>query len=160
MRAGGKQRTRDGEQGFTLVELLVGLTIIALATGVAGLAFSARQPKESAADFAVQLQQLARLAHHDAITSGSARTILFDLEDRTVVYDRRGEIRDLPEGMELTLLAGLELIAEEGKVPVVFYGEGGSTGTKITLKDRNGEIARLETSWLTGQTKVLPDEED
>ena len=150
----------ERDQGFTLVELLVGLTIIALATGVAGLAFSSREKDDGATAFAGEVQTLARLAHLDAVTSGSARTIMFDLEERTVAYNRRDLVKPLPDGMELTLLTGLELIEERGRIPVIFFGEGGSTGSKITLEGRDGDRAQLETSWLTGRTKVLDDAAD
>ncbi len=142
------------------MEMLVGLTIIALATGVAGIALSGRHTQESAATFVQDLHHLSLRAHLDAMTTGTPRTILFDLEARTVRYVERDGIQAIPDGFEITMLTGLELIAEQGRVPVIFYGEGGSTGVEVTVKDTRGDVARLRTNWLTGRTTVLDNAED
>ena len=70
--AGSKQASlkpvwRSAEHGFTLVELMVVVTVIALASAIAVLAIPAnRGAKEEAARFALR----ARTAHDLAITTG------------------------------------------------------------------------------------------
>ena len=146
-----------GTDGFTLIEMLVGLLIIALATGLVGFALSGRQTETSAAQFAGQVNQMLAQAHQDALVSTATRTVDFDLEARTIRYGHRDQERPIPDGLELSVLVGLELVTLDGQVPILFFGEGGSTGAEITIAGGQLPI-RLYTSWLTGLTRELADD--
>ncbi len=146
-----------GIDGFTLVEMLVGLLIIALAAGLVGFTLSGRQAETSAVEFAGHVNLMLTQAHQDALVSATTRTVDLDLADRTIRYSHRDKTQSIPDGLELSVLVGLELVNSEGQVPILFYGEGGSTGAEITIAGDQLPI-RLHTSWLTGLTRELADD--
>lgn len=149
--------THHTTAGFTLVEMLVGLAIIALAIGIAGVAFLGRQDQSNALEFARDIQFLSLQAHQNAMMSGTPRELIFDMERRLVLAEGDQVKLMIPENLTITLLTGLELIEENGRVPLIFFGGGGSTGIEVKIEDPRGRIARSRTNWLTGLTKVVTD---
>ncbi|MDA4848837.1 prepilin-type N-terminal cleavage/methylation domain-containing protein [Hoeflea poritis] len=149
----------DSIQGFTLVELLVGLLIVALAAGLAGFALSGRQAQESKTAFVDDAVHILRLAHRDAMMTGTKRTVAFDLDKRVVRYLGQNLQLEIPEDLEMSILVGLELVSADGTVPVAYFGEGGSTGARFTVIDDAGLKLRFETNWLTGLTSRIDSED-
>ncbi|MCG8401959.1 MAG: prepilin-type N-terminal cleavage/methylation domain-containing protein, partial [Firmicutes bacterium] len=145
--------------GFTLVELLVGLLIVALAAGLAGFALSKRQAQESKTAFVDEAVHVLRLAHRDAVMTGTKRIVAFDLVKRVVSYPGQDLQFDIPDDLEISILVGLELVSADGTVPVAYFGEGGSTGARFTVIDDAGSKRSFETSWLTGLTSRIDDDD-
>ncbi len=145
--------------GFTLVELLVGLLIVALASGLAGFALSGRQAEEGKATFAKNVIQMLSAAHQDALVTGTTRTVSLDLSARSISYTQKDKSQSFPDSVELSVLVGLELIAADGVIPILFFGEGGSTGAKITIAGDDGGAITLQTNWLTGLTNEIRNED-
>ncbi|MEX3012092.1 prepilin-type N-terminal cleavage/methylation domain-containing protein [Hoeflea sp. TYP-13] len=159
MRRAQNTAADDKIQGFTLVELLVGLLIVAMASGLAGFALSGRQAEEGKAAFATKVVQLLSVAHQDALVTGTTRTVKLDLQSRNIAYLHRDKTENIPDSVEISVLVGLELIATDGLIPILFFGEGGSTGAEITIADSDGPAITVQTNWLTGLTYEIRDED-
>ena len=141
--------------GFSLAEVIVGLLIVALATGIAGISLSERQSEMTKAAFANQTIRLLRIAHRDAMMTGSTRFVDFNLPGRSIDYRNGTKHVQIPASFDLTLLVGKELVTARGSVPVAFFGEGGSTGVRVTVRDSHDMAIHFQTSWLTGLTEVI-----
>jgi len=146
--------TRSRNDGFTLIEVLVVMLIIALTAGISGYAFSKRQTDVTAHDYAREIGQMLTTAHQSAIISGKTAMVEFNIQSRTIVDHKEGHVSSIPRNIEIAILAGQELIATEGEVPVYFFGQGGSTGAQITIQDHNRRRAELHVNWLTGLTQL------
>jgi len=136
-----------GEAGFSLLELLIALAILALATTIAGVAFS----RSSAGfRFDAAVQELAldlREAQARALRSGQDVALAIDLDKRTYRLQSDPSVQ-LPPDVELRVVSAGEAMA--GSRPaIIFSPEGGSTGGAITMRfqDRSAVIA---IDWLTG----------
>lgn len=122
-------RAGAAEAGFTLLELLVVLTVMALATMVVAPRFaSLREPglRQVGRDVALEL----RGARGSAMRGG-------------------GIARVEPEAIGARLPAGFRL----GGDTIVFYPDGRSSGGSLRLADAAGEL-RLDVDWLTGAVAV------
>jgi type IV fimbrial biogenesis protein FimT len=140
------------QEGKSLIEMLMVLTIIGLASALAGphfLTLASRVQVHSATE---EIASELRLARQLALTKRDRVRLVFDLEQRTIVarfvnggtthhvyrYEDRGIVIEKPS-------AGLEIL---------FHPSGRSaTATTIQLRGREGQIQKLTVS-LTGRVAV------
>lgn len=122
-------RAGVAEAGFTLLELLVVLTVMALATAVVAPRFvNWREPslRQVGRDVALEL----RSARGRAMSSG-------------------GVARLDPAALDARLPAGFGLSGD----PLLFYPDGRSSGGRLVLTAATGAV-RLDVDWLTGAVAV------
>ena len=139
--------------GFTLVELLVVLTI---AAGLAAMAIPlgrAALPGLSLRAAAEGVATEARLARAEAIRRGSDGWIEFDLAGRR--YRRAGEAwKSVPAEFGF----GVSVAESERAGPVGrirFMPDGGSTGGRALLTHSEAGYA-VAVDWLTGAVALAP----
>ncbi len=143
----GQDSKAHRDAGFSLLELMVALAIMALATTVAGVAFSR---SSVGFRFDAAAQELAldlREAQARALRSGRDVALAIDVDKRTYRLQADPAVQ-LPEQADLRVVSAGEAMA--GSIPaIIFSPEGGSTGGAITmtLDDRS---AIITIDWLTG----------
>jgi type II secretion system protein H len=139
---------RIEQQGFTLVEMMVVLAVVALMTAIA-LPMIGRGRVEGAPDSIVRdLQSMFFAARIKALAQGHEQRIEFDLDKRSI--GGAGRTIHFGEGLQADLLIGQELLAADGSAALLFFADGGSTGAKFTLTDQRNRSSRIVVSWLTG----------
>jgi general secretion pathway protein H len=137
------------ERGFTLLELLVVLTIMALVTAVSMPLLRGRQDGIEARREVTALASELRRARLSALTNAAGAGIEFDLERRTF-RAAAGAARRLPDGMAMTLETVRSQQAGGRAGRIWFYPDGSSTGGRVTLRDR-GRLYRIDIDWITGR---------
>ncbi|WP_045835004.1 GspH/FimT family pseudopilin [Hyphomicrobium sp. 99] len=147
-------RRGGGEGGFTLLELLVVLVILALAGAVA-------IPKTRNESSAMTLRSVAtglaaelRAARADAIRTGTNQSVTIDAEHRKYWTGENGRVHYVPAGIEISASIG-----KSGSMPlarVSFEPDGSSAGGNIFLKAGNKK-ADVMVDWMTGATQVERD---
>lgn len=144
--------TREREDGFSLLEMLVVLSILALVVGLATPnLYGKRQP--SAVTVARQIEPLFRKARTNAIARGTTEAVLIDLEAGSIRYGQNDFVA-IPPGLNRSLLVGRELISSDGKATLVFQPDGGSSGVELRLKDGTGRSTITSVSWLSGIARI------
>ena len=147
-------RTRGRSAGFTLLEMLVVLVIIAAASLLAMAAFGGgmrgMQLKSSAKEIAAQL----RFARAVAISTGEPQDVVIDPKARSW-RGAKGRSGNLPgEGDVVFTGAGAAQFADatdsEGKGVVRFFADGAATGGRVRLL-ANGAGWDVDVRWLTGE---------
>lgn len=131
--------------GFSLMELLVALTILALAMSVVSLSVSRRSPSfemRRAASETVSLMREARLA---AQAGGVPAMVVFDPEARRI-SGPQGEAVKVPEGIETSLVSA----ASAGGPAIIFFPDGSSTGGKLSFEIL-GRRETVSVDWLTSR---------
>ncbi|SFH20223.1 Type II transport protein GspH [Palleronia marisminoris] len=143
----------SGEAGFTLVEMLVTLTILAVIAGLAAGALGRRDPTPAPRLVAEQLQAIILEARSDALRTGRDTSVAIDLQARTFAYPPGATPLRLPPGMSFK--GSLARPATGGSTAaLVFRADGSSSGAELELSSE-GSSARLEVSWLTGLPRVI-----
>jgi general secretion pathway protein H len=143
--------SREGEGGFTLVELLVVLTIIALAMAavpaiVAGL--PSIRLRTAADDMIATLREL----HQQAIRRGQTTELILDPAARAYRVSTDPTPRHLPEIVAELDFAPTAAVPAGGKRSIRFFADGSASGGTVLLK--NGErLAAINVDWLTGRVR-------
>ncbi|WP_375056551.1 GspH/FimT family pseudopilin [Zobellella sp. DQSA1] len=137
-----------GSKGFTLLELLVVLTISTLALAVALPRFAALLPGAELKSYSRQTAALLRLARSQAIATGEEVALLFDREARQTLLTGRPAPYPWPERIELVLSA----VTDSPPAPqeMTFYPDGTSSGGTLVVAG-SGQRYRIEVHWLTGR---------
>lgn len=143
----------EGQAGFTLVELLAVLVILALAaTAVLQIGRGSVESAKVRA-FLIGAETMMREARTAAVETMAEQDVVVDTKARRLVSEATGKVLDVPAGVTLEgKLARLEGKAR-GAYVVRFYPGGGSTGASLPFRFR-GKVYELRVNWLTGHADV------
>lgn len=139
---------RRGEAGFSLLEIMIALAILALAVTLVGVAFGRSSVGFRFDAAAQELALNLREAQARALRSGKDVALVIDVD--TGLYRLQDDPQvQLPEGVGLDVISAGEVMASSRKPVISFSPDGGSTGGAITLslEDRSTTI---NVDWLTG----------
>lgn len=152
---GRQQKVNPAKQaGFTLVELLVVMVIMALAyslaapmvsTGVAGTELKAAARKLAAG---------LRKARSEAIAQRRETLLTVDVENRKFQIGSDTKVYQLPPSIGIKLFTAQSELVSESTGSIRFFSDGGSTGGRISLAARD-RIYEVDVNWLTGQIAIL-----
>ncbi len=142
------------DAGFTLVEMLVVLAILAVTAAASGLMLSGGRAGRAVEATAGRLAADLARTRIDAIRSGEPRALVFDgaangwrREGAPPVVLEPGVRLDLSTAREARATAG-----PGGTATVAFLPDGRSTGGRIDI--RSGTVRRsLVVEWLTGTVR-------
>ena len=138
----------EAQAGFTLLELLVVLVIMALAaTAVMSVG---RSSLESARvrSFMVETEAMFRDARTAAIESRVQTAVMIDTKGRRLSVAGGGRVLEIPRGVSLDAKVA---VPKDGGLPSIrFFPSGGSSGGQLTFNFRGRSYA-LRVNWLTGR---------
>ncbi len=144
--------------GYTLVELLVVLTILGLVTAIAMPMFASVLPGAELKSAARNLGADMRFARSRAIAGNREVALSVNLETRRYSISGEARERSLPDELTIDVLtARSELEGENALRPrrasIRFFPDGSSTGGRVSLS-RGGQTYHVGVDWLTGRVKV------
>lgn len=152
-RPGASRDTRRTQAGFSLLELVVVLFLMALLMGLVlpGLISSWEREKNRATlrEFTTTL----RTARSEAVTRG-ARVRLF-LNLKTGRYRLEGSTQEgALKGVSLTDALLVWQNPEKSQGYIAFYGDGSTSGGKLALVEPTGRRYLLEVEPITGKVSL------
>lgn len=160
MRKAAKTKTRTSRAGkrraaagFTLLELLIVLTIVGIAfAALSGYLFADRSTL-SLQSASQELAGVLRRARGQALAQNIETAVFLDLKARRFGMEGGGETWDLPENTEVQFLTALEELSSDSRGVIRFFPDGSSTGGGVTLRSGN-RTNTVQVRWLTGQVSV------
>jgi len=146
------------QSGFTLVELVIVLLIIGIASGLAGIWISRGSGNLEIRKFTKELSAVLRHARTRAVSEKKIYCLVIDKEEqkyRLYVEDtdyKNVKIvtdKPIPEVMQMTLKD-----SDEESSHVEFFPRGNSTGGVIKIMHENGKTYFLNINRITGKVDV------
>lgn len=139
-------------RGFTLVELLVALVIMALVVASVPRLLVRGSP-------VLELEAAARLVRDglrevrlEAIAQGRATTLELDLAGHRLRL-AGGRERPLPARLGLALYTARDELIDQSAGRIRFFPDGSSTGGRVRLQAEGRRIDVL-VDWLTGRVRL------
>jgi general secretion pathway protein H len=143
--------TVDGQSGFTLLELMVVLGILALTLAIAAPSLSRAREPLLLRSAAYELAGHLRSARAAARTGNIEHALTIDPAQRA--YWAQGVVaqRPLPAGVRVLVPDSERLGTAAGRVR--FFPDGSSSGARIVLDDGR-RTAAVSVDWLNGDVRV------
>lgn len=138
--------------GFTLLELLVVLTLASLLLAVVTPRFAALLPGAELKSYSQQTAALLRLARSQAISRGEEVALIFDSELRETRLTQPRLGFTWPDGLNLVLKprAQGQLEQLEPSPRITFYPDGRTEGGEVRITSATRQY-RIQIDWLTGR---------
>ena len=139
--------------GFTLVELLVVLTVIGLIIALAPMAMNRAMPSLELRTTTRELAAALRNTRSTAIRDNREMALTLDVDDSWYRLDGRDGEQTINPEIELKLLTATIEAEDESVGRIRFFPDGTSTGGQITLA-RGEQTYYIVIDWLSGRVQV------
>lgn len=148
-----REQARANDGGFTLLEMLVVLSILSLTAVIALPQASGTRQGKALEAAAVGLASEFKSARAAAIRSNTEQTLTIDTATRRYVREGWSEARALAGSFDVALdtIRGERTGPATGRVR--FYPDGSATGGRVVLSN-GSRRAIVAIDWLTGGTRV------
>ncbi|GAB4181761.1 MAG: GspH/FimT family pseudopilin [Wenzhouxiangellaceae bacterium] len=139
-------------RGFSLLEILLVLTLMALIMGVAATSLSRNIGSAEIRSAGKAIAAGLRYTRSQAMVRKQPLTFNVDANERTWQAAGRKTVK-IPDGMELTLLTARSELTGENAGNIRFFPDGSSSGGRVTIShgDYHWDIG---IAWLTGKISI------
>ncbi len=135
------------ENGFTLLEIIIVLTLVTLILGLTTVYFARYLPGVKLDAAAREITALIRHGRSLARSSGEARTVMIDLDARTYGMERGA--KPFPPHVLVRIIDPLSGEILQGKYALVFHADGSGEWGTILLSG-GGKKIRIDMDPVTG----------
>lgn len=161
----------SGRAGFTLIELIIVLVIIGIASGLVGIMIGRGSDGLEMKTFAKEISSVLRYARNHAASEKRTYCFVINKEAGAVrLYaheDETGNEEDNEEKEVLPVITKplpedmlISIDGDESDVQYIeFLPQGNSSGGTIKLEKENGSIFFIDVNRITGRVEVTRDEE-
>jgi general secretion pathway protein H len=143
----------QSQAGFTLLELIVVLAILALTSGAIMYSSSSSLGTARFRSLLVNTSAMLAEGRTDAIKNMRERVFRVDVRNRRLGYLDRKEAIVLPPGVELRAVLAASETWKDGTNGIRFYPSGGSSGGTLTFSYQGSDY-EIRVNWLTGNVST------
>lgn len=148
------EAARQAERGFTLVEMLIVMAILALILAVVPPLFSSSLSSATLRAAARDVAAGLRSARSEAITLNQEVRFRLDLEAHSFTIGDDKTALSLPSDVDIVLFTATSETVDGQAGSIRFFTDGSSTGGGITLIDEDRKF-EVMVDWLTGRVTIL-----
>jgi general secretion pathway protein H len=143
----------ESSAGFTLIEMVVVLTILGLMTALIVANGTRVSPAVHARAAAEAISGALRSARSEALMSNRSVAFTLDVAGRSYQWGQTPR-QVLPEDLRLSLLTSRDLLAATGNTGLIrFDPDGGSSGGRVTVEG-GGVVWWVGVDWLSGRVSA------
>jgi general secretion pathway protein H len=135
-------------QGFSLIEMIAVLVLIALVFAMVSMSFSKSLSSAKIQAASRDLVAALRFTRGQAIVRGKSTSLELDVENNRYMVPGR-HVVNLPPNMRMSLLTADNEVTGQNSGRIRFFPDGASTGGHISVFFGNDEW-RINVDWLTG----------
>lgn len=139
------------ESGFTLLEMLVAITIAAIVMGVSAPAMQRLYVSSQYHAAVNDIITLLSSARYQAIRRGGQADVVINPETREISLGEK--VQSLPKSLHVEVLGSREL-NRDGAGIIRFYPDGGSSGGYVNLTSDNNKTVQVQVDWLLGRVTL------
>jgi general secretion pathway protein H len=141
------------QHGFTLIEVVVVLGVLALVTALVLPMLSGTQSKADVQASARDLAAALRLTRNLAMTHGQTEAFVVDTTSGAFRVGSSAAPHRVSSGVSLVLITATQELIDEHTGSIRFFADGSSTGGGIRLaKGKNRDQVLVD--WLTGRVSI------
>ncbi|MGA7385722.1 MAG: prepilin-type N-terminal cleavage/methylation domain-containing protein [Methylocella sp.] len=148
-------RRRRGEAGFTLLEIICVLAIVAMLAAIALPAFPRGTSLTMLNAYALETAALLKADRNAAIRRGVAVATDLNSLSRTIRSGANGNLLQLPQDVGFNAILASQCDRRAAGMAIEFLPSGMSCGGTIFLS-RLGTTIEVRVSWLTGGVEIAP----
>ena len=139
-------------RGFSLIELVVVMVLIAALVGIGAMVIGSAMPGQQLRGAAREIAGQLRFTRAQAIATGREQVFELDVAAKTwrAADQRSGEV---PDDIELLVTTAREEQPARDVAAVRFFPDGAATGGRIVLKIEEAAW-RVDVGWLTGEVTL------
>jgi len=142
------------QAGFTLLEIIVVLVIMAVAVAVVGVNMAGSSEGAELRAAARGLASGFRYARSEAIVTGREQVLIVDTDARRYwLTDDPGSAQEIGESVSVELTTAESEVQGESQGGYRFFPDGSATGGRVTLTigtDRR----QVDVDWVTGRIRI------
>ena len=138
--------------GFTLIELIVVLAIVALGYSAVAVNFSSGNDAMALKAAARDLTSGLRYVRSQAMLSHETATLDFNLSNNSYSLTGQDKIYTLPENIDVTINTAKDEL-HDGVAQLRFFPDGSSIGGRVTL-EKKSHVQEININWLTGHVTL------
>jgi general secretion pathway protein H len=156
MQLAARDGSVDDERGFTLIEIMIVLVIVAMGAALVGPSIEAGIRAQQVRTAARQIAGTMRTLQSNAVRTGKIQTLELDPVRNLYNFGQHGEPIALGDEIRIAGIRGGDY-GWNGAVRVNFYANGSTSGLALLIGDRqasqdSGYVVRLDP--LTGLVTV------
>ncbi|MGJ8662312.1 MAG: GspH/FimT family protein [Marinicella sp.] len=145
------------KSGFTLIEVLVVLVMLAVLAGTVAFNMSGSLKASKIRAASKDLVAALRYTRSQAVVKHKEQRLMINVTTKSYQVPGKPKVM-LPEGMELKVFAAESEVPSEDTAGFRFFSDGSSTGGRITLI-YDERFWRINVAWLTGEIRLFKDTE-
>ena len=143
---------RRRANGFTLIELMAVITLLAIALTAVTFSFSKSLQSAKIRGASRDLVAALRYTRGQAIVKGEQEVLVLNLDDNSYTAPGKGAVK-LPKDMALRLTTAESEQTGANAGGIRFFADGSSTGGHISVLQGQREW-RINVAWLTGDISL------
>ncbi len=146
-------KIKQSQSGFTLLELIVVMVMIAVIAGFFSSGMMKSLNKAKLRAVSKDLVSAIRYTRGQAVVKHEQKTITFNVEKKTYKAPRKKTV-NIPDEIEMYVYTAESEVPDESSGSIRFFSDGSSTGGWVKLV-QGEKIWKINVNWLTGEIAMV-----